>query len=1108
MKSNPFGKTQRHLFASKSFLIMRIILFLIVCSIMQSFASTTYSQKTALTLNMNNVSVEEVLNEIEKQSEYHFLYSKKMVDVGRKVNISVQKENIPTILDKLFENEDIAYVVSDHQIVLNQKDELKATQQDKIVTGTITDQKGEPIIGANVVVSGTTLGTITNYDGQFQLNVPVSANSLEVRYIGYITEQVNIRGRNNISIVLKEDLQQLDDVVVIGYGIQKKENLTGAVDAIKGEKLSNRTSASTSQSLQGMSPGMTVLNLGGEPGADGAKIRIRGYGTIAKSTSDDSNLNPLIIVDGVTVNSIDNIDPQDIDNISILKDAASAAIYGARAANGVILITTKRGHTDGLTVRYNGYVGWQSITRAPEWVAADDYMRLVNESLVNANKEPKYTEEAIKATMAGTDPYKYPNTDWWGLLFRTALQHKHTVSISGGTEKLKTAVSVNYLKREGIMINTDSEQYGIRANNDLKLHDKLDVGVDLNLNVRNREVPARIGDVYWNLLHDVPPTVAAYNPDGTYPLGPTNRNPLAAAKESGYDRFKNYQVIASPFIRYKVFNDLTISARASIKEDFELRKRYENSYEFKDYETKQTTLTWYSFLEERDAHNHYINWQGTADYDKTFGSHYIHALIGYSQEYNSWRRFGGQRRNFYSNDLQELDRGSEEGKNSFGYSNEWALRSLFGRVNYAFNDRYLVEANFRYDGSSRFAKGRRFGFFPSFSGAWRISEEDFLKGNDTFSNFKLRASWGKLGNQDIDLYQYIHTIQLGGGQEDYSFNGQLASGAAQVALANELISWETTTSLDVGADIGLWNNKLTLTADYYIRKTEDILLKRDIPGTVGLIAPVQNVGAVKNNGWELALTYMDKVGDFNYSITGTLSDVKNKITKYGEKSTWDWYINMEGEPMNSLYGYVTDGLFQTQEEVDNHAYQHSMTGPGDIKYKDINNDGIINSDDKEILGSTIPRYSYSLTLNGMYKGFDLNLFFNGIGKCNGYQYGALIEGPIWDGFTTKDVLDRWTPENRNASWPRLVYNTIHNQEASDYWIQNTSYFRLKNVQLGYSLPKSILNKIHMNRVRVYVSGENMFTITKAKNLDPEFPSGRANYYPQTKIFSLGVDVTF
>lgn len=469
------------------------------------------------------------------------------------------------------------------------------------------------------------------------------------------------------------------------------------------------------------------------------------------------------------------------------------------------------------------------------------------------------------------------------------------------------------------------------------------------------------------------------------------------------------------------------------------------------------------------------------------------------------KKTGGFRRDFYSNDLQELDTGSTEGQTNEGKGNEWAMRSAFGRVNYAYHDKYLLEANFRYDGSFRFAKGNRYGFFPSFSGAWRISEEPFLKEKENLGNMKVRVSWGKLGNQNIDLYQYIHTMSLG---QNYTLNGQLVNGIAQTALANELISWETTTSFDVGFDLGLWKNKFTLTADFYIRKTDDILLKRDIPLTVGLDAPFQNVGSVKNTGWELALAYQDKIGDFEYSVIGTLSDVKNKILKFGEKSTWDWYVNMEGESIESLYGYVAEGLFQTQEEVDNHAFQHTMTGPGDVIYKDINNDGIINGDDKVVIGSTIPCYSYGITLNGKYKGFGMNLFFNGVGKCNGYQMGALIEGPIWDGFTTKEVLDRWTPENTDASWPRLVYNTVHNQEPSSFWIQNTSYFRLKNVQVGYTLPKPALNKLHVSNVRVYVSGENMFTLTKAKNLDPEFPNGRATYYPQTKIFSLGLDVTF
>ena len=981
-----------------------------------------------------------------------------------------------------------------------------AFAQSVTVTGAVIDSGNEPLIGVNVQVRGTTIGTVTNIDGTYSLQVPGNQSVLVFSYVGYLSQEMVVGNQRVINITLLEDLQNLEEVVVIGYGVQKKVNLTGAVDAVRGDRLAERPVSSTSLALQGMSPGTTVINRGGEPGAAGGQIRIRGIGTI-------NNANPLILIDGVRVDNIDNIDPQDIESISILKDAASSAIYGARAANGVILVTTKRGKTEGMQVTYNGYIGWQSLTRAPVWVGADDYMRLVNESMINAGRLIKYTDEEIRLTMAGTDPYNYPNTDWWGLLFRVAPQQRHTISVNGGGERVKTAVSFNYLEQEGVMINSFSNQYGIRLNNDIKLSKYFDLGVDLNLSVRNRETPARIGDIYWNLLHDVPPTIAARDPEGGYPLGTTNRNPLAAAEISGYERRGNIGGIASTYLNFHVFDGLTLTGRFSIKEDIEERKRFRNGHEFKDYHTKNTVLTWISDLYEYSTQNHYTDLQLLANYNKSFGLHDVNALIGYSQEYNKYRYLEGSRRDFYSNALQALSVGSDEGKNSTGYDYEWAMRSVFGRVNYAFSEKYLIEANFRYDGSSRFAKGNRFGFFPSFSGAWRISEEAFLKNTEMFDNLKLRASWGKLGNQELvggnqvidGLYQYIHTMATG---RNYAFNNALVSGVAQTALANELISWESTTTTDVGIDVGIFSNKLSLTGDFFIRTTDNMLLRQPIPSTIGLSAPIQNVGTVKNTGWEIAINYRDKIGEFDVGIMANLSDVHNKIVKYGDQTVRDWFINKEGESIDALFGYVAEGLFQTQEQVDNHAFQHSMTAPGDIIYKDTNGDGIINGDDKVVIGSTIPRYTYGFNLFLGYKGFDFTAFFNGVGKCNGYQYGALIEGPIWDGFTTKEMLDRWTPENPNATWPRLVYNTIHNQEASSYWIQDTRHFRLKNAQIGYTFPKSVINTLNISRLRLYVSGENIFTLTKAKNLDPEYPSGRVNYYPQTKIYTIGLNVSF
>ncbi len=971
--------------------------------------------------------------------------------------------------------------------------------QQRIITGQVTDESNLPLTGVTVSVKGTAVVVSTDDSGNYRIVVPGNETTLVFTMIGYQTSEQNMENRSVINVSMKGSVSDLDEVVVVGFGVQKKVNLTGSVDAIQGDQLAERPVSNLSQALQGMSAGTTVTNGGGAPGIDGGSIRIRGIGTFG-------NNDPLILVDGVQVSSMDNVDPQDVENLSILKDAASAAIYGSRAANGVILITTKRGKNKPFTVSYNGYAGIQSLTRTPQWVSTADYMRLVNEAAINANKEPKYSDEAIEQTILGSDPLKYPNTDWWGLLFRNAPQHKHSVSMSGGNDKVRSAISLTYLDRNGVLINTSSDQLGLRANTDVTLSDKFDVNFDLALNKRQRHAPARIDDIYWNLLHDVPPTIVSKYPDGTYQLGPTSRNPLAAAEQSGFRNNENYQGIVNTSINWRPIKNLNISGRASVREDFSNEKIYNNEYTFRDYETKATLLTWRSSLNQSSPKEEYYNLQGTADYTLDLSRHHFKFLMGYSEERNKWKEIGASRNDFYSNDLQELNVGSDEGKNNWGSSTEWALQSTFGRLNYSFDDKYLFEGNFRYDGSSRFAPDRRWGFFPSFSAGYRISEEPFWEPvKERISEFKVRASWGQLGNQDIDLYQYIQTVSLG---QNYSFGGNLASGAAQSILSNQFVSWETSTNTNIGVDIGLLTNKLIITADAYRRITEDILLIRDIPGTVGLDAPTQNVGSVKNQGWEVAVNYNDRIGeDFKFTVGLNLSDVDNKILKYGEATVSGWRVTREGEAIGSLFGYVTEGLFQSDEEVANHAFQHTITGPGDIKYKDVNQDNIINDLDKVVLGSPIPRYTYGMNLGGSFKHWDFSLFFNGVGKSYGFQEGALIEGPIWDGFTTKEMLDRWTPENRDATWPRLVYQTIHNEQPSDWWIQRTSFFRLKNFQLGYTIPTIILDQIGVKGARAYVSGENVFTITKARNLDPEFPSGRATYYPQTKIYTLGLSLT-
>jgi TonB-linked SusC/RagA family outer membrane protein len=1089
---------------------LKLAVLIVMVSVSSVFATHSYSQAAKVSLRMENTTLDKVMDEIERQSEFYFIFNQKQIDVSRIVNIDVENRLISDILVELFNKTNVNYAVLDRKILLSTdslEDDLRnfqsasGLQQQTTVSGKITDgSTGESMPGVNILLKGTTLGVITDGDGNYSLSFSPTSNPILVfSFIGYVTQEIPLNGRTTLNVNLAAEVTGLEEVVVIGYGTQKKVNLTGSVDAVDGAKLSERPVANVSLALQGMSSGTTVINRGGAPGTDNTNIRIRGYGTFG-------NKDPLILVDGVTVSNMSNIDAQDIANISILKDAASSAIYGSRAANGVILITTKRGGSGGIKVTYSNYFGIQSLTRVPEVVKADDYMMLVNESCINANRQPKYTQEAIDKTMAGTEPYKYPNTDWWGIMYRDALQQKHSININGGTDKFKTNVTFNYLNQEGVLIKTGSNQYRLRLNNDIKLSEKLNFGTDISIASNSRWEPARISDIYWNMLHDVPATIVAKYPDGTYQLGPTNQNPLATAEQSGYNKPMSIQGILSSFFTYEIIKGLKFTGRYSIKEDLGETKTYYNNYEFRDHETQNLIKTYTSSLNDSRNRNHYTDLQGLLDYDKTFSNHYFHFLIGYSHEYNYYNSVTARRQDFYSNALQELNLGSTTGQTNSGISNEWSLLSYFGRINYTFSNKYLLEANFRYDGSSRFAEGRRWGFFPSFSLGWRLSEEGFLKDIAWLNNLKLRLSWGQLGNQDIGLYQYIQTISLG---QSYSFGGALVDGAAKTSLANLNISWEKTTSSNIGIDIGILKDKLTIIADYFIRNTNDILLARDIPMTIGLNAPTQNVGAVKNTGWELATRYQDNIGkDISFRIGFNISDVKNKIIKYGNPSVSGWNVTMEGESMDSFYGWINEGFFQTTEEVAAHAFQHTITAPGDIMYKDLNNDKIINDLDKRVLGSSIPRYSYGIDLGVNYKNFDLSLFFNGVGKCNGYQYGALIEGPIWDGFTTKEMLDRWTPENTDATWPRLVYQTVHNQQASDFWIQNTSFLRFKNFQLGYTIPMALADRIKIKNLRAYVNGENLFTFTKAKNLDPEFPSGRVNYFPQTKIYSIGLDITF
>jgi TonB-linked SusC/RagA family outer membrane protein len=979
-------------------------------------------------------------------------------------------------------------------------------QQNRTIKGFVTDENGEVIIGANVVLKGTTIGTITDVNGKFSLDVPSKA-VLEVSYIGYKTKEVLVGTQSSLSIQLKEDSQDLDEIVVVGYGTQKKVNLTGSVATVSGDQMAKRTVSQASQALQGLAPGLMVNQTSGNPGAE-VSLNIRGIGSFSSSSS----TSPLVLIDGMD-GAIDNVNVNDIESISVLKDAASAAIYGSRAANGVIIITTKRAKEGKINIDVKANVGVQSLTFKPKYLGAIDYMTLYNEANVNEGKSPLYDDETIAAYKANLGSDLYPDTDWFDEVFsQTGIQQSYGISASGGSKNARALLSVNYINQRGNMINTGFDRYSIRMNTDITPIRKLNVGLDMSANLTNQTEP---GVGYSEVMYQtyrIPPIYAAYYDNGTrLAEGNQGINPVAkASTATGAREYEYYDITAIGKISYEIIDGLTA------KVDFSPRLVTRNNKQF----TRKTTLYSYdnalsynipsiSELTRTFKQTLKLSTRAYMNYDKTIKDHSITALAGFEQMYYRYQEFSAYRDGFVLPDYSELNSGDVTNMSNAGTKDEYALRSYFGRLNYAFQNKYLFEVNLRYDGSSRFAPKNRWGLFPSFSAGWRLSEESFMKNIDWLTNLKLTASWGKLGNQEIGYYPYISSISL---TVPVVYDHTVASGAAQTAYSNTDISWETTTVTNLGLDFSLFNNSLFGTFEYYIKKTDDILMKLSIPKTMGLDASYQNAGALENKGWDLTLGYRGNVGKVGYSVTGMLSDVKNKITSLGGSGPiyGTNTITQEGSEINALYGYVCEGIFQSDEEVANHATQSGIVAAGDLMYKDINNDGKIDSNDRTIIGSTIPRYVYSLNLSANYKDFDFSMLIQGVGKKDGLLYGDAVL-PFYNGGKVQEVhLDRWTPENTNASFPRLTTTYSNNSQISSFYVKSAAYLRLKNIQLGYSLPKSVCGKTFIKRLRVYVSADNLFQINNFwKGWDPEMPSvSSGNVYPQTRVISAGLDLNF
>lgn len=998
---------------------------------------------------------------------------------------------------------------------------ISLSAQNRTVTGRVLDASSQPIPGAAIIEEGTQNGITSDENGQFSISLPNTDVVVEISCLGYVSQKLTIHpNQNSVLVSLIEDLLSLEETVVVGYGTQRKVDLTGSVQSVTSEQITKRNAPNVSNALQGIVPGLSAVQTSGQPGEDGATLRVRGTGSLNSSSS------PLILIDGV-VGDINRLDMSTVESISVLKDAASASIYGSRASNGVILITTKRGEKGKPKVSYNGYAGINVPTNIPEPASSIEYMEATNKARANNDQDPMFSEEVINIYKTeGADNYNYYDTDWKDLLLKdNAFVQNHSVSISGGSENIRYFADASYYYQDGIIDNNDFTNMTLRLNTDADITKWLRVGIDVNIRKSNELNPSQNSatSLISSVIGNIPTTQAICN-DGTWGDGMNGYNPIAIVKDGGKSKTKSPELGVKGYVELTPINGLDLMASYSHRKVETISDRFINTYD--TYERGVYKTTWPASGKQKTegyARTFYNQLNLQASYEKTLGDHYFKVMGGMQTEEVLNHNFSTGRYGYNYDGFTEISNGDVSTAYNSGTSSEWAMLSYLGRINYNFKDRYLLEMNGRWDASSRFKEGNRWGFFPSISAGWRVSEEKFFESlKTTINNLKIRASYGTLGNQDIGgYYPYAATIESSNSYI-YYFNKELVSGVAQVAVSNPDISWEKSHQFDVGFDLGMFSSRLDFSFDYYVKNVTDMLQKFAIPYFVGLDAAYQNAGKMRNNGWEVQVTWRDKIGsDFSYSVTGILQDVKNKIIDlYGNEYITSYAITTEGHPINSWYGYKSDGYFQSREEIDAYPVYNGNKDnykPGYIKYLDISGpdgepDGEITSDDRAIIGDPQPRYEFSLNLGAEWKGFDLSIFFQGVGKKD-ILYDGSMARPFYVGASLlKCHLDNWSEDNRDAKFPLLLIDGNRNNPnniTSDFWMKSGAYLRLKNLVLGYTIPAKITNKWGVDRIRMYLSGQNLFTICNAyEGYDPESSVSGGAFYPIMKTFTFGVNLTF
>lgn len=1115
---------------------MKLTVFLILISLVSVFANKTYSQSKMLSLNMEKATIHEVLSKIEDQSEFHFMYSGKVIDVNRLVSINMQDAKIDAVLKSLFAGTDISYTLKDRLIVLSipEATEGLATQQQKTVSGKVTDSSGSPLPGVSVLIKSTTIGIITDVDGNYTLsNVPPDG-VLVFSFVGMRSQEISVNGRRVIDIRMEEETIGLEEVVAVGYGTQKKANLTGSVVSVGNVELTKRPTPNVQNLLQGKISGLQITQSGGTPGADAGTMRIRGVGTFSGTGS-----NPLILVDGIE-GDITDLDPNNVESVSVLKDAASAAIYGARAANGVILVNTKRGSIQDLAVEYHVTFEAQKATRLPELLTnSADYMQFWNEANERSGKQKYFTQAEIDAFRNNpNDPVHYPNFNWIDYVFKTAFTHNHHLSVSGGNEKTTFNMAVGYLDQGGIVELYDFKRYNFLLSVDTKVTRWLTLGGNVQGVKKDitQDVQGTHNEAYF-VMHAYGPG-PNYTPTMTLPDGSTGyvarysssiaewtvRNPAAIIAQ-GSNVTNNYTVRPQIYADVKLTKNLNWYTKGAVDFDYNFRKNHEhavNCYYFKDGSYAHNGAVWNLGVRDNMNTSFLTTLYSTLNYHKVFNAvHNLGILAGYNQESAYYRSLGGSRTYFPTDNLKELDAGSALNQSTSGTATEWAIQSLFGRITYDFRSKYLFEANARYDGTSRIAPDTRWGFFPSLSAAWRISEESFMNNMAWLDNLKLRGSWGKLGNQNVGTYPYQDVLST----TSYPFEA-LESGVRLTRLVDKTLKWETTRVIDFGLDASLKNGLLSLTADWYNKFTSDILYSIPVPASVGLSAPTVNGGEMKNTGWDFELGHSHRIGNVKYSIDLNLSTYKNEVVKI-LSPTYGTNIIKEGLPYNAYYLVEWIGIFQNQAEIDEGPVHPFNPKPGDLKYKDQltvdtngdgkpdAGDGVINANDRVVVDGAYPKFYYGGSINILWKNIDVSAFFQGISGVKNY-FGGMHKGwgyvPYVQGSapTLDFVKNRWQGEGSTNKYPAMYEQSYQPVSGthSTFWLHDASYLRLKNLRIGYTLPSYVVQRLGFKSAQVYFSGDNLFTISDYPGADPERSSLTSSYsvYPQLTTYAFGIKI--